>query len=75
MGCGSQGGWGGGEKLLGVLLDLFQGQMNILSRITDKYNYSVFNVRCTPNMKGPHVEAQTTVAFKSHVRHHTSQSF
>ena len=28
-------------------MDLFQGQMNIISRIIDKYNYSIFSMMCT----------------------------
>jgi len=36
-------------------MDLFQGQMNIISRIIDKYNYSIFNMMCTTS---PHESRQ-----------------
>lgn len=32
-------------------VDPFQGQMNVISRIIDKYNYSLFNRISTPEMK------------------------
>ena len=44
-------------------MDLFQGQMNIISRIIDKYNYSIFNMMCTTSphesRQGPYVKADT----------------
>lgn len=36
-------------------MDLFQGQMNIISRIIDKYNYSIFSMMCTTS---PHESRQ-----------------
>lgn len=32
-------------------MDPFQGQMNIISRTVDKYNYDICNMMCTPQIK------------------------
>ena len=36
-------------------MEMLQGQMNIISRIIDKYNYSIFNMMCTTS---PHESRQ-----------------
>lgn len=61
-------------------MDPFQGQMNIISRVTDKYNYSVFNIMSTPQMKADSVHYVKTGKQLLHlgliyVRHHGFQSF
>lgn len=62
-------------------VDPFQGHINIISRIIDQYNYSVFNTMHTPQRKegrqSPHITTGKRLLHSSpmHVRYHRFQSF